>query len=130
MNIERMEETIKLLRNTELEFDYSEWGSVEDCGTAACAGGLMTLYPPFRAQGLYHDERNLQPRYEDADGFIWRGAYALAVFLDIDEEDAENAFIDLDCMLGKNCNEITANDVADFLELLIKEEEEKEKAND
>lgn len=125
MNIDRMKEAIAVLRKVQFHegeldnrrFDYSIWR----CGTAACAGGFLCLHQPFIDQGLLMF--NNVPLYEDESG-----ASALGLFLDLDQEQATNAFLDMDCVLSLKHNlrvavtDVTAGDVADYLQTLLDEE--------
>jgi len=125
MRVDRIKETIKLLRNASSvlnTFDYSCWGErINSCDTVACAGGLMTLYPPFNARGLYHVYGSFAPMYDTKDQTFY-GVTALEVFLELTEEQATTAFCSLHAHLGKSMAAITADDVADYLESLLEEE--------
>ena len=125
MNIERMKETIALLHRVhnkegefaKAKFDYSRWGygTVHTCGMSACAGGYMTLHPPFVAEGLKPEAKGyLAPTFQNKSD-----EEALALFLGIAVYKARRIFMDL----KSDQSQVTALDVANSLQELLDAEQ-------
>jgi hypothetical protein len=123
MHIQRVQETIDLLRNSSAgpyEFNYSTYGSQHPCGTVACAAGYMTQHKPFQEQGFYAPawHRVLYPKFKGE-----RGTGALMSFLEMSEKDVMDTFYNLEYSLGyKTWCLVTAADVANHLQLLLNKE--------
>jgi hypothetical protein len=120
MNIERMKMAIERLNNLPEDrgrtFDYTTFLKQKDCGTLACAGGELALYPPFMEMGLAMNKVGvISFNYVI---YKWN-TDALAEFLDISDNEAWNAFIMLSNILGIEANKITAKHVADYLQKLL-----------
>jgi len=114
MNVERLQEFVKLLRNLpeklpELDgFDLGHWYMKRDwdigkvsstvqykegfCKTSACALGSAALYGPFVAQGLSVDRDYEEVVYVGEDRH-WRGLSAARYFFDITYRQAEWLFL-------------------------------------
>ncbi len=96
-NIPRLETLADFLWDLEPKgFNIIGWGSVEDCGTVACAGGHATTIPTLREAGLSSikdkcDTNLLMPVYEDS-GFKWTGLGALCHFFGLTADQAMRIF--------------------------------------
>lgn len=136
MHRERMKHAISVLRNvTPEQWSYGDWVQdielkgdtfVAGCGTVACAGGWLALNPVCISQGLSIDGPNIHmPRYRGE-----RGSMALALYLDIEGEEAFRIFIELHRDLAERYEidtadvEITADTVADELQTLLESYEQ------
>jgi hypothetical protein len=115
MNRERLQQMVTMLRGlppeSEVAFNLETW----NCGTSACAVGHACLNPVFKNQGLQWDDILFDPVYEGSYGWL-----AVERFFDISEGRAEHLFADWRHPTG---GETTANEVADRIELFLKEAE-------
>jgi hypothetical protein len=129
MHIERMKETIALLRRVhkrqaraKRKFNYRSWGGISEywqCRTTACAGGEMALHKPFQKQGLRPNSNlNFTPVFAEGHNHNF-GETALAKFLGITHAQARMIFVNLDVKLDIWRSDVTAEHVADALQNLL-----------